>query len=746
MKNIILIITVALTWAYSAHVSHAQPMPEFGPVFPQDEVTEVHITIDADSLAEMLENFENVHEYPAQFVFLSSAINDTMELVGIRLRGNTSLTAPKKSFKIEFDAFDGNSDWFGLEKMNLVSQQNDPSMMRAKLCHDAFRAFRIANARTSYTRLYINEEYMGLYLNIEQIDEEFAELYFDHQGDGNVYKCTYPASFEYLGNTPQAYQVEPPGERTYDLQNNLWRDDYSKLANLIDVINNTPDNDILCTLPKYFDIEDYITIAAIDILLGNWDNHIFLKNNFYLYEDEYTGQTRFIPYDLDNSFGLDWLGIDWAQRDIYNWQWDGEMRPLYQLILDTPEYRNRFNEQIATICETYFNESNIAEKVEYYKSLISESLETDTYYPQNFDFTFNDFLVSDTEAFGEHVMYGIIPYVTARRTSALAQLESFTQTNVKAHWIAQRPVTNELVIDAMITGPQAAQCQMQLSNNNIDWTNYGISDGSGANMTAGDQVYTYVGTYPATTQEKIFYRLLLPDNSTYPCEPRFLWNNQMNDGLVINEVVNSNSSGYTDESGDYEDWVELYNTTSSPISLSGKSLTDDVANPDRFILPSLNVPPFGFRLVWLDRDMFDGNMHGTFKLAQGESIYLFSLQEGEPRLSDFTGPVFTTANYAWERTTDGGPVWAETSSPTPLQPNTMIGVDEISQTNFLVYPNPADETLIFDEMQQNVTLFDAVGRVIDQRSHCKALDVKNFTSGYYIIQSGTQRQSILIRH
>jgi spore coat protein CotH len=746
MKKIILILVVATICICTAQTVRAQAMPEFGPVFPQDEVTEVHITIDADSLAEMLENFENVHEYPAQFVFQSSSITDTMELVGLRLRGNTSLTAPKKSFKIEFDAFDGNADWFGLEKMNLVSQQNDPSMMRAKICHDAFRAFGIANARTSFTRLYINEEYMGLYLNIEQIDEEFAELYFDQQGDGNVYKCTWPASFEFLGNSQQSYQEAPPGERTYDLQNNLWRDDYSKLVNLIDVINNTPDNDILCMLPKYFNIEDYITIAAIDILFGNWDNHIFLKNNFYLYEDELTGQTRFIPYDLDNSLGLDWLGIDWAQRDIYNWQWDGETRPLYQLILETPEYRNRFNEQIEHVCETYFNQSNIAQKIDYWKSLIGESLESDTYYPQNFGFTYNDFLVSDNEAFGGHVMYGIISYVNARRASALTQLESYSTTDLHVHWIAQKPNITGLMIEAKITGSQAAQCQLQLSANGTDWTNYALSDGPGPGMITGDQVYTYVGTYPNSTQEKIYYRILQPDNSTYPCEPRFLWNNALNSGLVINEVVISNSSGYPDESGQFEDWVELYNNTSSPISLAGKSLTDDIENPDRFILPALNVPPYGFRLVWLDRDMFDGNMHGTFRLSEGESVYLFNLQEGEPRLSDVSGPIFTPINYAWERTTDGGPIWAETSSPTPLQPNTMVNVEESSDKHFRIFPNPADEILNFQETQDSVRLYDAAGRMVIEKQNCKTLYVKDFESGFYIIQSGEHRQSFLIRH
>lgn len=726
--------------------SRAQPMPDFGVVFPQDQVTNIYITIDPDSLTEMLDSLENVHEYPVQFVFQSQSVLDTMELAGMRLRGNTSLSAPKKSFKIEFDAFDGNADWFGLEKLNLVPQNNDPSMMRAKICHDAYRQFGIANARTSYTKLYINEAYMGLYLNIEQIDEEMAELYFDQQGDGNLYKCTYPASFEFLGNNPGAYQTGASGERTYDLSNNLWMDDYTKLANLIDILNNLSEDEIPCTLPKYFNIEDYIKIAAMDILLGHWDNHIFLKNNFFLYEDEYTNQIRFIPYDLDNTLGLDWMEIDWTQRDIYNWQWQGESRPLYERLMTIPAYRNRFSEQIQFFCDEFFNEETISTKIDYWQNLISEAVETDSYYPMNFGFTYEDFLIAGDSAYGGHVDFGILPYVNMRRESALAQLESFTPSEAVVHWIAHRPIENTLVIDAKITGELAAQCQLQLSSDGISWSNFSLSDGSGPNMTAGDQVYTYNGTFPFSTQDKIYYRILLPGNTSYPCEPRFLWNNASNYGLFINEVVISNSSGVTDESGEYEDWVELYNATSQTINLDGKYLTDRSDNPDRFILPNLNIVPYGFRLVWLDRDMFDGNMHGTFRLSPGETIYLYTSEGGEPRLSDFTGPIYTATNVAWERTADGGPIWAETSSPTPTQPNSMVGLDESRNKDFILYPNPANEVIRFSRTQAHVALIDATGRIVLQQQNCSSIEVQNLSPGYYILNNGEVKIPIVVRH
>ena len=55
-------------------------------------------------------------------------------------------------------------------------------------------------------------------------------------------------------------------------------------------------------------------------------------------------------------------------------------------------------------------------------------------------------------------------------------------------------------------------------------------------------------------------------------------------GVIISEFMAANSGKQTnslhDELGNSPDWIELYNTTTSPISLTGWSLTDDPAQPE----------------------------------------------------------------------------------------------------------------------------------------------------------------------
>ena len=151
MRRLQYILATAL--ALMAIQCNAQQMPDFGVAFPQNEVTTIRITIDPDSFNLMMATLENEHEFPATFFFESTSLMDTVANIGLRLRGNTSLNAAKKSFKISFNTFDAGGDWQDLEKINLLGTVNDPSLMRTKLAHDLFRKAGIAAARTSYTRL-----------------------------------------------------------------------------------------------------------------------------------------------------------------------------------------------------------------------------------------------------------------------------------------------------------------------------------------------------------------------------------------------------------------------------------------------------------------------------------------------------------------------------------------------------------------------------------------------------------------
>ena len=69
--------------------------------------------------------------------------------------------------------------------------------------------------------------------------------------------------------------------------------------------------------------------------------------------------------------------------------------------------------------------------------------------------------------------------------------------------------------------------------------------------------------------------------------------------VVINEFVASNGGTIADMDGDFEDWIELYNTGLAAVDLDGWGVSDDPENPFRWVFPPATViEPGEHLLVW----------------------------------------------------------------------------------------------------------------------------------------------------
>ena len=96
-------------------------------------------------------------------------------------------------------------------------------------------------------KLYINNEYFGLYLSVEHIDDTFISKNFDND-NGNLWKCIWPADLTYRGQDAEDYHPYYNETRPYELKTNRNEYDYSKLARLIKVIHQSPDSLEICLL------------------------------------------------------------------------------------------------------------------------------------------------------------------------------------------------------------------------------------------------------------------------------------------------------------------------------------------------------------------------------------------------------------------------------------------------------------------------------------------------------------------
>lgn len=418
-KNILLLFCCLI----SIQVIAQNSFPKLAPVFKDDIIPKIFIQIDQDSLNEIFADIFSDQHYRATFIFDNTEIRDTVEDIGFRLRGNTSRGASKKSFKISFNTFEQGRQWKKLEKLNLNGEHNDPTITRSKLGWDILRNFEVPAPRCNHIELYLNNQYVGVYANVEQIDEEFVESRFGNK-DGNLYKCLWPADLTFKGTNPDAYKLGDSNRRTYDLKTNKAADDYSDLANFITILNNTPDEDLVCELEQVFNVDTYLKAMVFDIVAANWDGPIVNKNNFYLYHNTATDKFEYIPFDIDNTFGIDWFGEDWASRDIYNYAGGNPERPIYNRIINIPEYRDRFSFYFKEFLAQYLQTDSLTAYLYEKRDLLAPSIENDRFYPRDYGFKLADFLKSfDSKLSVNHVPVGLTAYIKKRIVTALEQLE-----------------------------------------------------------------------------------------------------------------------------------------------------------------------------------------------------------------------------------------------------------------------------------------------------------------------------------
>ncbi len=89
--------------------------------------------------------------------------------------------------------------------------------------------------------------------------------------------------------------------------------------------------------------------------------------------------------------------------------------------------------------------------------------------------------------------------------------------------------------------------------------------------------------------------------------------------LALTEGLSS-GSGY--------DWVEVTNTSGTPVDLSLYTLTDKRKEPSRYPFPAVTLQPGERFVVYCSADPAQGTQHAPFKLSsQGETVYL--LRQGQ---------------------------------------------------------------------------------------------------------------------
>ncbi len=176
----------------------------------------------------------------------------------------------------------------------------------------------------------------------------------------------------------------------------------------------------------------------------------------------------------------------------------------------------------------------------------------------------------------------------------------------------------------------------------------------------------------------------------------------------INEFMASNGGFLPDDTGEYSDWIELYNPTEHPVVLKGLGLSDDKSSV-KWFFPDVSLNAGGYIVLYASgKGQTGGTSHTNFKLtASGGGIYL----------SDVSGNIIDSVEYkdqtqdiSMGRSAESPKEWMLFDKPTPGFSNDEAGFAAFEQSRY------AGETslIITEVMASNkITVADNKGSYSD---------------------------------
>lgn len=317
--------------------------------FVVDAVRDLEIVFPGENFMQMLlANAASETFIPCKVIYQDQQWED----VGIRIKGNSSqsVSSLKKPFKLKFNEYLEDQRFFGVRKIALNNGFKDPSLIREAWAYAVLNQVTVSS-RTTFVRLTINGQLWGLYTAVEVVDQSFLDCHFD-DSDGNLFKCDgRQANLLFRGMDAAVYF------RDYFLKTNEAAQDYSGLIRFLQVLNETPQGEFQEAITEVLDVESALVNLAFNVLTTNLDSYTGSGHNYYLYEDPKTGRFVFIPWDLNEVFGVFTMGMNDAQLVSLplDFQADNPARPLIGRLLSVPDFRRRYEDIVFSMIKNHMN-------------------------------------------------------------------------------------------------------------------------------------------------------------------------------------------------------------------------------------------------------------------------------------------------------------------------------------------------------------------------------------------------------
>ena len=228
----------------------------------------------------------------------------------VRYRGSSTAGYPKKSYRIKLEK---NVD-FGFLGMTtsktwiLDGLVTDPSCLRTKIASDIWNRMnedlseeKHEDLRSEFVELYVNGEYVGLYLLKETIDEDLLDLDKD---TGVLIKGANWNQIDFNNYSNVESETFGPFEMKYPENKNQYPEAW---RNILDKMKRYYTGDTsYYALEENFYVENVVNQKIFILITQALDNYEY-KNIYYsIKNDEEDTEVLLTPWDLDLTFGMLW--------------------------------------------------------------------------------------------------------------------------------------------------------------------------------------------------------------------------------------------------------------------------------------------------------------------------------------------------------------------------------------------------------------------------------------------------------
>jgi hypothetical protein len=130
--------------------------------------------------------------------------------------------------------------------------------------------------------------------------------------------------------------------------------------------------------------------------------------------------------------------------------------------------------------------------------------------------------------------------------------------------------------------------------------------------------------------------------------------------LWINEVQPENVNSITDNNGQQDPWIELYNAGSNSIALAGMFLSNNYTNLGSWTFPAgAAIAPGEFKVIFADAEPAQSTLaelHTSFRLAPGSgSVAVSRMVGGSPQVIDYVNYSGIEPGHSYGSFPDGQP-------------------------------------------------------------------------------------------